>query len=94
MAQINSRAKGEYGELRLSYAKAVTFGAWDLAIGTQGRVDASQPKYDPVLFARHDADFSCWLRIGRSWWVWRGVEIVQTDGSRLQFRVKGNPEVR
>lgn len=86
---MSMRAVGPAGELRLGYQVAARLGSWTFQ---EDRVEAAVEDANEFFLDQPGAK-SLWLRMGRKYWVWQTVDVVDA-GRPMVVRVSGSPEVR
>ncbi len=82
-----SRVSGVSGEIRAGYQRAAELGKWEMDVHRVIRADIVSASN--FWLAQKPLDIR--LRVGRRWWIWRGVD-VSNKGSSVRVQVRGDPE--
>lgn len=89
---IVRRARGDAGELRVSYRLAAALGQWEVAMDERGRFvcRAEVVRWDAYWGQQPPFDLVLWM--GRTAWTWPGAVVPYGDG-RVAIAVEGQPAV-
>lgn len=88
---------GDIGELRVGPRRAVTFRRWSFVFGneTLGKVIMHGTGQVELTdrFMSTQGPLDMWLWMGKSWWVWRGVQVKGDILPRntVEIWAEGNP---
>lgn len=84
--------KGVKGNLRAGSQVAASLANYSHT-GTEEDWQVTATAVDVDQFWLGNANLSLWLRVGKEWWVWKGV-TARLEGTAITITGAGRPEMR